>query len=75
LVSQSNWAPRRHYTQAASIESASLRWEVRRSAGPPLARGPIRRNRSNRLKTGPVQEYFSWQTKSRICDGNNSISD
>jgi len=21
------------------------------------------------------QEYFSWQTKSRIYDGNNSISD
>jgi len=25
----------------------------RRSTGPPLARGPIRRNQSNRLQTGP----------------------
>ena len=29
----------------------------RRSAGPPLARGPFRRNRSNRLKTGPACVY------------------
>jgi len=28
-----------------------------RSAGPPLARGPIRRTRSNRLKTGPAWSY------------------
>ena len=59
LVSQNNqknttiWAPGRHYTQAASKESL-ICVGCRRSAWPPLARGPIRRNRSNRLKTGPV---------------------
>jgi len=29
-----------------------------RGAGPSLARGPIRRNRSYRLKTGPVHNYL-----------------
>jgi len=37
-------------TQAASIESVSLR----RLVG--VARGPIRRNWTNRLKTGPVRK-------------------
>ena len=37
----------------------------RRSAGPPLARGPIRRNRSNRLKTGP-DDYLTLLDKNWI---------
>jgi len=40
-------APCRHYTQTASIKSVNLWWLVG------VARGPIRRNRSNRHKTGP----------------------
>ena len=61
-----DWAPRRHYTRAVSIESVSLRC-CRRSEGPPLARGPIRRNRSNRIKTGPG--HATWllvDTKSKM---------
>jgi len=44
--------PRARAIQAASIESVSL--HSRRSAEPILARGPIRKKRSNRLKTGPA---------------------
>jgi len=46
-----HWAPRQRYKQEASIESVSFRWLI---GG---ARGPIRRNRSNRRKTNPAQEY------------------
>jgi len=54
LVSQNplkNTGPRaRKYSQSASIQSAYLCWLV----GAFLARGPIRRNRSYPLKTGPA---------------------
>ena len=63
---EKHWAPRRRYTRAGSIESVSLRC-CRWSAGPPLAWGPIRRNWSNRLKTGPG--HATWllvDTKSKI---------
>jgi len=49
------WAQRRHYTQAASIESVSLLWSVDGARGPHFASGLLRRNRSNWLKTGPVR--------------------
>jgi len=49
--SDKHWAPRQHYTHAAALESISLRWLV---SG---ARGPIRRNRSNRFKTGHAHMF------------------
>jgi len=38
------------------LVSQILALASRRSAEPPLAQGAIRRNRSNRLKTGPGDE-------------------
>ena len=48
---EKHWAPRWHYTKAATIESVSLRWL---GSG---ARSPSRRNRSNRFKTGPARMF------------------
>jgi len=50
-----------------------LRWKCRfalvswRSAGLPLARGPIRRNKSNRLKTGPGDKVNAVLTSKNQC--------
>ena len=49
-------APELHRSSLDKCEFVLL---SRRSAGPPLAQGPIRRNRSNRLKTGPGRKPSS----------------
>jgi len=42
--------PRRYYTNSFDRKWSLCRW----SAEPPLTRGPIGSNRSNRLKAGPA---------------------
>ena len=47
----------------------------KRSAGPSLVRGPIRRNRSNRFKTGPVCERTSSTMMQVKSKNRNRVAD
>ena len=68
-----HWAPRQHYTQAASIESVSLRWLVDGALGP-LWRGTRLEEVSQiDLKSALVMMLSGqWRTQ-KISDGGASF--